>query len=142
MESPTFDDPAAPIAAPDLPPSRAPLTPVGETPLVEVDGVWAKLECVNPCGSIKDRVGRYLIEESRRRGLLAPGQRIVEATSGNTGIALAYFGAQFGHPVTIVMPENMTEERKTILRAGYATFADQMTASAAAGLETSPESRG
>ena len=105
------------MAEPFVPASPAALPPVGETPLVEVDGIWAKLECVNPCGSIKDRVGRYVLEESRRLGLLAPGQRIVEATSGNTGIALAYFGALLGHPVTIVMPENMTEERKAILRA-------------------------
>jgi cysteine synthase A len=84
---------------------------------VEVERVWAKLECVNPTGSIKDRIARYLLAESRRRGLLAPGQRIVEATSGNTGIALAALAARLGHPVTIVMPENMTEERKAILRA-------------------------
>lgn len=89
---------------------------VGETPLVEVDGVFAKLECANPCGSIKDRVGRYLIEESRRRGLLRPGQRVVEATSGNTGIALAYFARRAGHAVTIVMPEDMTDERKAAIR--------------------------
>src|SRR6188768_3602914 len=94
-----------------------PLTRVGGTPLVEVDGVLAKLECVNPCGSIKDRVGRFILEESRARGLLAPGQRIVEATSGNTGIALAWFARQLGHPITVVMPENMTEERKAIIRS-------------------------
>ncbi|MEO7793371.1 MAG: cysteine synthase family protein [Thermoanaerobaculia bacterium] len=93
------------------------LPPVGETPLVEVEGIRAKLECANPCGSIKDRIGRYILEESRRRGLLLPGQRIVEATSGNTGIALAHFGRLLGHPVTIVMPESMTEERKSILRS-------------------------
>ena len=91
--------------------------PVGETPLLEVAGVFAKLECVNPCGSIKDRVARYVLEESRRRGLLRPGQRIVEATSGNTGIALAAFGRRLGHPVTVVMPEDMTEERKELIRS-------------------------
>ena len=90
---------------------------VGGTPLVEVDGVLAKLECANPCGSIKDRIGRFILEKSRARGLLVPGQRIIEATSGNTGIALAYFARELGHPVTIVMPEDMTEERKSMIRA-------------------------
>jgi len=89
---------------------------VGGTPLVKVEGVYAKLECTNPCGSIKDRIGEYIIRESKRTGLLKPGQRIVEATSGNTGIALAHFARRYGHPVTIVMPESMTEERKQVLR--------------------------
>ncbi|MGE0638869.1 MAG: PLP-dependent cysteine synthase family protein [Thermoanaerobaculia bacterium] len=89
----------------------------GRTPLVEVAGVLAKLECTNPCGSIKDRIAGYILDESRRRGGLAPGQRIVEATSGNTGIALAWAGRERGHPVTIVMPEDMTEERKEMIRA-------------------------
>jgi cysteine synthase A len=86
------------------------------TPLVEVSGVWAKLECCNPTGSIKDRIARYIIEESERLGLLKPGMRIVEATSGNTGIALSAVAREKGYPITIVMPENMTEERKTLLR--------------------------
>jgi cysteine synthase A len=89
---------------------------VGATPLVKIEGVFAKLECTNPCGSIKDRIGRYILDESERRGLLAPGQRIVEATSGNTGIAFAFFAREKGYPITIVMPENMTEERKRALR--------------------------
>ncbi len=99
--------------------SPLPLFPstVGETPLVEVDGILAKLECANPCGSIKDRIGRYILEESERRGLLRPGMRIVEATSGNTGIAFSYFAREKGYPVTIVMPEDMTEERKEMIRA-------------------------
>lgn len=89
----------------------------GNTPLVEVDGIFAKLECVNPTGSIKDRIASMILRESLRLGLLKPGQPIVEATSGNTGIAMSYFGRKFGHPVTIVMPENMTEERKERIRA-------------------------
>jgi cysteine synthase len=88
----------------------------GNTPLVEVDGVFAKLECANPCNSIKDRIARYIIDESERRGLLRPGMRIVEATSGNTGIAMSYYAARKGYKITIVMPENMTEERKQIIR--------------------------
>lgn len=90
--------------------------PVGRTPLVKVEGVYAKLECTNPCGSIKDRIAKYILEESSKSGLLRPGQRIVEATSGNTGIAFAHFARLLGHPVTVVMPENMTEERKQALR--------------------------
>jgi len=90
---------------------------VGQTPLVKVEGVFAKLECTNSCGSIKDRIAKYILEQSRERGLLAPGQRIVEATSGNTGIAFAHFARQLGHPVTIVMPQNMTQERKDAIEA-------------------------
>ncbi|MFH1514667.1 MAG: pyridoxal-phosphate dependent enzyme [bacterium] len=81
----------------------------GKTPLVEVNGIYAKLECANPCGSIKDRIAKYIIDESERKGLLKPGQKIVEASSGNTGISLTYFAAQKGYEITIVMPENMTE---------------------------------
>lgn len=87
------------------------------TPLVDVDGILVKLECVHRTGSIKDRIAEYILTRSRELGVLAPGQRIVEATSGNTGIALAYFGARMGHPVTIVMPENMTDERKERIRS-------------------------
>lgn len=89
---------------------------VGETPLIEVEGVLVKLECVNRTGSIKDRIAWAILSESKRLGLLRPGQPIIEATSGNTGIAMAYFGAKLGHPVTIVMPENMTDERKARIR--------------------------
>lgn len=90
---------------------------VGETPLVEIEGIFVKLECVNPCGSVKDRIAGYILSEATRRGDLKPGQPIVEATSGNTGIAFAYYGRQAGHPVTIVMPEHMTEERKALIRS-------------------------
>ncbi|UCD96303.1 MAG: cysteine synthase family protein [Candidatus Bathyarchaeota archaeon] len=92
------------------------LLEVGNTPLLEVDGVYAKLECANPLGSIKDRMAKYIIEQSEKMGLLHHGMTIVEASSGNTGIALSYFARQKGYPVVIVMPRNMTEERKKILR--------------------------
>lgn len=88
----------------------------GNTPALLVDGVFVKLECANPCGSIKDRIAKYIIEESERRGLLKPGMKIVEASSGNTGIALSYYGREKGYQVVIVMPENMTEERKKAIR--------------------------
>ncbi len=97
--------------SPHLPPG------VGETPLVEIEGIFVKLECLNPCGSVKDRLASYILAETARRGDLKPGQPIVEATSGNTGIAFAYYGRQAGHPVTIVMPEHMTEERKALIRS-------------------------
>lgn len=89
---------------------------VGNTPLLKVDGVYAKLECANPLGSIKDRIAKYIIERSESAGLLKPGMTIIEATSGNTGIAFSYFAREKGYPVVIVMPENMTSERKKILR--------------------------
>jgi cysteine synthase A len=92
------------------------MTEPGGTPLIEIEGIYAKLECSNPCGSIKDRIAKYILEESERRGLLRPGMTIVEATSGNTGIALSYYAREKGYPITIVMPENMTEERKQFIR--------------------------
>lgn len=95
---------------------------VGNTPMLSIDGIFAKLECTNPCGSIKDRIATYILDESEKRGLLRAGDRIVEATSGNTGIALSYFGRERGHEVTIVMPENMTEERKKIITGLGATL--------------------
>jgi len=88
----------------------------GNTPLVLVDGVYAKLECCNPCGSIKDRIADHILRRSEEQGLLRPGIRIVEATSGNTGIAFAYYARKRGYAITIVMPENMTEERKEMVR--------------------------
>ncbi|HUK79861.1 MAG TPA: cysteine synthase family protein [Nitrososphaerales archaeon] len=89
---------------------------VGNTPLIKVDGVYVKLECVNPTGSIKDRMVKFILDEGERRGLLKKGVVIVEATSGNTGIALAYFGRKKGYEVKIIMPDNMTEERKELIR--------------------------
>jgi cysteine synthase A len=88
------------------------------TPIVEVDGIFAKLECVNPTGSVKDRIAEYIIDKSEQLGLLRPGMTIVEATSGNTGIALAKYGREKGYEVVIVMPTDMTEERKEMIR-GY-----------------------
>jgi len=89
---------------------------VGNTPLVKVDGIYAKLECVNPTGSIKDRMVKFILDESERRGLLRKGMVIVEATSGNTGISLSYFGKQKGYDVRIIMPVNVTTERKDLVR--------------------------
>ena len=96
--------------------SRQAQLEVGNTPMVKVEGVYAKLECVNPTGSIKDRMVKFILDESEKRGVLKKGMVIVEATSGNTGIALAYFGRQKGYEVKIIMPDNMTEERKELIR--------------------------
>lgn len=87
------------------------------TPLLELGRIVAKLECGHPSGSVKDRIAVYILKRSEELGLLKPGMRIVEATSGNTGVALAYYGRQMGYQVTIVMPEHMTEERKALIRS-------------------------
>ena len=89
---------------------------VGNTPMLKLDGIYAKLECVNPTGSIKDRMAKFIIEESEKRGLLRRGMTIVEATSGNTGIALSYFAMQKGYDAVIIMPVNVTVERKELIR--------------------------
>lgn len=95
---------------------------IGGTPLVKLSRVtdmplYAKAEFLNPGGSIKDRVAKHIIFAAERSGDLKPGQLIVEATSGNTGIGVTLVGVQRGHPVKVVMPENMSEERKKIIRA-------------------------
>ena len=79
--------------------------------------IFAKMEYLNPGGSIKDRIAKYMIEEAEKRGELKPGATIMEPTSGNTGIGLALVGVQKGYRVIIVMPENMSEERKKIILA-------------------------
>jgi cysteine synthase len=94
---------------------------VGNTPLVElkpVGGVqlYAKLEGENPTGSIKDRIAKAMIESAETSGELEPGRELLEPTSGNTGISLALVAKLKGYPLTCVMPENATEERKRILR--------------------------
>jgi cysteine synthase len=97
---------------------------IGNTPLVELPRlspkpgvrIWAKLESANPTGSIKDRVARALIEDAEEKGLIAPGQTILEPTSGNTGIALAMIARRKGYKLKVVMPENVTPERTQLLR--------------------------
>jgi len=102
------------------------LTRVGDTPLVRIratvagkipDGVeiWAKLEGANPGGSVKDRPALAMVLDARRRGLLTPGRRILDASSGNTGIAYAMIGATYGHKLTLCLPENANIERKRLL---------------------------
>jgi cysteine synthase len=95
---------------------------VGHTPLIRLNkmssgNVFAKAEFLNPGGSIKDRVAKHIIESAEREGKLKAGMIIIEATSGNTGIGLSLVGVQKGYRVICVMPENMSEERKKIIRA-------------------------
>ncbi|MEW6378485.1 MAG: cysteine synthase A [bacterium] len=95
---------------------------IGSTPLIKLSKVTshtvlAKAEFLNPGGSIKDRVAKYLIEEAERDGTLKKDSIIVEPSSGNTGIGMVFVGVQKGYRVIIVMPENMSEERKKIIKA-------------------------
>jgi cysteine synthase A len=95
---------------------------IGNTPLLNLHKltglrISAKAEYLNPGGSIKDRVAKYMIEQAEARGDLRPGMTIMECTSGNTGIGIALVGVQKGYRVVIVMPENMSEERKKIIHA-------------------------
>jgi cysteine synthase A len=88
---------------------------IGQTPLVSIEGIFVKLECANAGGSIKDRIAKFMLLEAQRRGDLKPGDVIVEATSGNTGIALAMVGREIGHRVMIFMPEHMSAERREMM---------------------------
>lgn len=95
---------------------------IGNTPLISLKEstgceIYAKAEFLNPGGSIKDRIAKNMIEEAEVAGKLRPGMTIIEPTSGNTGIGLALCGVRKGYKVIIVMPENMSEERKKIIRA-------------------------
>ena len=95
---------------------------IGNTPLISLEEttglkIYAKAEFLNPGGSIKDRIALNMIEEAERDGRLKPGMTIIEPTSGNTGIGLALCGVRKGYRVIIVMPENMSEERKKIIKA-------------------------
>lgn len=100
---------------------------IGKTPLLELSNlekdnnaqarVLAKLEFLNPAGSIKDRVGRAMIEDAEKRGILKDGSTIIEPTSGNTGIGLASVAAAKGYRLVITMPETMSAERRTLMKA-------------------------
>ena len=97
---------------------------IGNTPLVELKRIspkpgvriYAKLESYNPTGSVKDRVARSMIERAEEDRRIAPGQTILEPTSGNTGISLAMICSRKGYPLKVVMPDNVTHERTQLLR--------------------------
>jgi len=100
------------------------LEAIGYTPLVELPRlspkpevrIYAKLEGRNPTGSVKDRIAKAMIEDAEERGLISPGQTILEPTSGNTGIALGMVCGRKGYPLKVVLPDNVTEERVRLLR--------------------------
>jgi len=93
---------------------------VGNTPLIPIRfggyTVWGKCEFMNPGGSVKDRMATYIINDAEFRGLIKRGDTLIEATSGNTGIAFAMLAAERGYKMKIVMPSNMSEERKQMLK--------------------------
>src|SRR5206468_10295443 len=112
--------------------ARTPLDLIGATPVVrlsrlpQLEGVqaevWAKLENLNPGGSVKDRICLAMIEAAEREGLLKPGGTIIEPTSGNTGIGLALVAAVKGYRLVLTMPDTMSEERRSLLLAYGATL--------------------
>lgn len=100
------------------------LEAIGKTPLVEIRGLEAqkarllvKPEFFNPGGSVKDRAALSMIEDAERNGLLAPGATIIEPTSGNTGVGLAWIGSLKGYKTILTMPDTMSEERRSLLKA-------------------------
>ena len=97
---------------------------IGRTPLVEISGlegqkarIAVKVESCNPGGSVKDRIALSMIEDAEARGVLAPGATIIEPTSGNTGVGLAWIGRVKGYRVILTMPETMSRERRSLLKA-------------------------
>jgi cysteine synthase B len=111
------------LEAPPLSVSPDVVATIGNTPLVDVSGlspnpdvrILAKMECDNPTGSIKDRTAKSLLDDAEARGVLKPGDTIMEPTSGNTGISLAMISRVRGYKLIAVMPDNVTEERRRLL---------------------------
>lgn len=96
---------------------------IGKTPLIQISPkLFAKLETYNPTGSIKDRMAYYVLTKAEERGELKPGDTIVEASSGNTGISFSMLGSVKGYKVIIILPCNMSEERKQMIRLFGATI--------------------
>lgn len=98
---------------------------IGHTPLVRLGyinqkpgvEIFAKLELYNPSGSVKDRIGKYMVEDAERRGLLKPGGTIVEATAGNTGLGIAFAALNRGYRIIFVVPTKFSAEKQALLRA-------------------------
>ena len=99
---------------------------VGNTPLIPIRlgdlTVWAKAELMNPSGSVKDRMATYIINDAEKRGIINNGDTLVEATSGNSGISLAMLAAERGYNMVIIMPSNMSIERKNMFKYYGATL--------------------
>ncbi len=101
------------------------LEAIGKTPIVKLNRVGAELPCslyakcefLNPGGSVKDRIALYMVEQAEKRGEIKPGDTLIEATSGNTGIGIALAGAVKGYQVIITMPEKMSHEKQVVLEA-------------------------
>ena len=93
---------------------------VGNTPLIPIRfgkyTVWGKSEFMNPSGSVKDRMATYIINDAERKGIIKKGDTLVEATSGNTGISFSMLAAERGYKMKIIMPSNMSEERKQMMK--------------------------
>ena len=107
-----------------MPDTAEPLALIGDTPMIELTSldfgpcrVFAKLESQNPTGSIKDRIAMSMVDAAERSGALKPGGRIIEATAGNTGLALALVAARRGYRLTLVIPDKMSREKIAHLRA-------------------------
>jgi cysteine synthase A len=102
---------------------------LGNTPLIKLNRIgpsdatiYVKIECRNPAGSVKDRIGANMIWQAEKKGLLKPGMTIIEPTSGNTGIALAYVAAARGYELVLTMPQTMSLERRKLIKALGATL--------------------
>jgi len=96
---------------------RTILDAIGNTPLINIEGIWVKMEYMNPSGSIKARIAKYMIERAEEEGLLKPGDTIVEASSGNTGNAMSMVAAVKGYKMLVIMPDGMSPERTAISEA-------------------------
>ena len=98
---------------------------IGNTPLVRLNHLdlpddvrlYAKLELFNPSGSVKDRIGKYMIEDAERKGILQKGSTIVEATAGNTGLGIAFAALNRGYKIIFVVPTKFSQEKQTLLKA-------------------------
>ena len=93
------------------------LDAIGNTPLINIEGIYVKMEYLNPSGSVKARIAKYMIERAEKEGLLQPGDTIVEASSGNTGNAMSMVAAVKGYKMIVVMPEGLSMERTAISQA-------------------------
>lgn len=96
---------------------NTPIMKIGHMGVKEGVNVYAKLELMNPAGSVKDRVGMYMIEDAERRGILKPGGTIVEATAGNTGIGIAIAALNKGYKIIFVVPEKFSMEKQKVMKA-------------------------